>query len=292
MRNFLTFFLSMSAAISSLAHQWDAKAYNANSASQQTAAERLISSYELNPRASLLDVGCGDGKITLSLAQKLSADVVGLDVSPSMIEYARENFVHQDPNLQFVVGDAAKLDYHNQFDYVTSFTALQWVTNQSAAIKGMFDALKPGGNLLVTMPRHYPECLSNAILELAFKAPYNERFAGFELNQVFFGVDEYKRMLSDAGFTNIAVSYVTSHDRFPSLAAFTNFLKQWLPWAQVFTDPMEKDTFMKHLMERYVAYCPVSEDGSVEFLKLQLEATAVKPKESTQSVMSAKTDNL
>jgi trans-aconitate 2-methyltransferase len=270
-------FLLLLAALASHAHVWDAKDYNTNSASQKTAAERLLANHDLNVDGSLLDVGCGDGKITHSLAQKLNGKVVGLDKSQAMIEYGQKTFTPNDPNLEFIVGDAAQLDFHNQFDYVTSFSALQWVPNQKAAMAGMFEALKPGGQLFITMPRHYPECLSNAILDVSTRAPYNQNFVGFQAGQVFFGVDEYQHMLREAGFTNVAVSYVDGHDRFPSVQAFSNFVKQWLPWAQVFTDPSEKEEFMKKLMVRYTAYCPAQADGSVMFLKQQLEAVATKP---------------
>lgn len=276
MRSTLVLF-SLITALSSQADTWNAKDYNANSASQQTAAERLLQGRQLDPEASLLDVGCGDGKITLSLAQKLRGNVVGLDKSPTMITFAQTTFADKDHNLSFVVGDAAAMHYNEQFDYVTSFSALQWVPNQKAAIGGMFDALKPGGQLLISMPKHYPECLSNAVLETISRTPYNTMFNRFEPGQAFYGVNEYHAMLRDAGFENVSVSFVVGHNRFESVAAFSKFVKQWLPWAQVFSDDDQKETFMQQVMKRYVAFCPPADDGSVMFLKDQLEATATKP---------------
>jgi trans-aconitate methyltransferase len=274
MRHFLLVAIFITSAIAA-AHNWDAKDYHAHSASQKHAADRLLANENLDKSAHLLDVGCGDGKITSKLAEQLfEGKVVGLDISPTMIDFARKTFsTHW---LEFVVGDASKIDFHEQFDYITSFSAMQWVRDQKAALAGMHAALKPGGRLLITMPRHYPECLSNALIDLIGQAPYNTRFTGFASGQIFFGVEEYRKLLEGVGFNNIAVAFVDGHDRFPNLAAFTNFVKQWLPWAQVFSDPTEKDLFMTQLMDRYVAYCPAAADGSIVFLKQQLEATATK----------------
>lgn len=275
MRHTILIAILLTSSFTASAHLWDGKDYNANSASQQHAADRLMSKQYLGQAASLLDVGCGDGKITARLADHIEGKVVGLDLSKNMIDFAQRSFTDKT-HLEFVVGDAATLPYENEFDYVTSFSAMQWVRDQKSALIGMHRALKPGGKLLITMPKHYPECLSNALLDITSRKPYNDRFKGFTAGQVFFGVDEYRSLLAEAGFENISVANVDGHDRFANVEAFTNFVKQWLPWAQVFSDVAEKDLFMEAVMERYVAYCPAAEDGTVMFFKQQLEATATK----------------
>lgn len=264
-------------SVASLAHDWNALSYHVHSESQLKTAMRLLSSYQFETSASLLDVGCGDGKITKLIADQLSGPVVGLDISPQMISFAEEHFADPTAQLSFVVGDAAHLHFDNQFDYVTSFTALQWVRDQASALKGIYAALKPNGQVLITMPRHYPECLSNAILDVTTSPTYAKRFSGFEASQVFFGLDEYRQMLAEAGFSSISVAEVDGTNLFEGIPHFQNFVKQWLPWAQAFTDLDEKEVFMNQLMARYVAYCPVKEDGSVVFHKKHLEAFAKKP---------------
>lgn len=275
MRHAILVAIFLTASLTTNADTWDGKDYNANSASQQHAADRLMDKQCLGQAASLLDVGCGDGKITARIADRVEGKVVGLDLSKNMIDFAQRSFAEKT-HLEFVVGDAAKLDYVNEFDYVTSFSAMQWVRDQKEALIGMHRALKPGGRLLITMPKHYPECLSNALLDITSRKPYNDHFKGFSAGQIFFGVDEYRMLLAEAGFDNIIVAAVDGHDRFANVEAFSNFVKQWLPWAQFFSDAAEKDLFMKTVMERYVAYCPTADDGSVMFFKQQLEATATK----------------
>src|SRR5690242_15556652 len=62
-----------------------------------------------------------------------------------MIGQARQNF----PRLQFVLGDAAEMEFRSEFDAVFSNAALHWMKNASQVAEGMADALKPGGRLAV-----------------------------------------------------------------------------------------------------------------------------------------------
>ena len=73
--------------------------------------------------ADVLDVGCGLGRLTSALATD-NRDVVGLDLSPEMIERARLN-VRAAGRVSFVVGDFLALDFGSrQFDCVVCAAAL------------------------------------------------------------------------------------------------------------------------------------------------------------------------
>ena len=69
-------------------------AYAANSAPQEAWARELIRRLNFSGNESVLDVGCGDGKITAALTQMVRrGNVLGLDASPEMIRFARSVFV-------------------------------------------------------------------------------------------------------------------------------------------------------------------------------------------------------
>lgn len=91
---------------------WSAADYASNSAVQQTWARELIIQLNLQGNERILDVGCGDGKITAELARSVPhGSIVGVDASSQMIEFADETFpARKHPNLQFQICDARHIE--------------------------------------------------------------------------------------------------------------------------------------------------------------------------------------
>jgi trans-aconitate methyltransferase len=91
--------------------RWNAADYAANSAAQQIWARELIAQLHLRGDERILDVGCGDGKVTAELARALpKGSVTGIDVSPEMIAFALKTFpAKRNPNLEFHLMDAREI---------------------------------------------------------------------------------------------------------------------------------------------------------------------------------------
>jgi len=91
--------------------RWNAADYAANSVVQQAWARELIARLNLRGDERVLDVGCGDGKVSAEIARAVPrGSVVGVDASPQMIKFARAAFpLGKIPNLQFQVMDARKI---------------------------------------------------------------------------------------------------------------------------------------------------------------------------------------
>ena len=90
---------------------WNAADYAANSAVQQSWARELIARLHLRGDEQVLDVGCGDGKVTAELARAVPrGHVLGVDASPEMIAFARKAFpASKISNLNFQIGDAREI---------------------------------------------------------------------------------------------------------------------------------------------------------------------------------------
>ena len=74
-------------------HRWDPKVYEKSSSAQQKWAEELLSRISIRGDERILDIGCGDGKITAGVAKLVPrGSVVGLDNSREMISFARDRF--------------------------------------------------------------------------------------------------------------------------------------------------------------------------------------------------------
>lgn len=131
----------------------DAEHYRNHSSYQYESAMALIEEHPFKETDNILDVGCGDGRITAELAKRVSlGKAIGLDLSESMIALAASSFTQESyPNLEFHVCNAEEIPYKNQFDVVLSANCLHWVPDKRKAFQGMLDALVPGGSLHILM---------------------------------------------------------------------------------------------------------------------------------------------
>ena len=100
--------------------------------------------------AAILDLGCGPGDLAVELAGRLhEARIVGLDLSPGMIELAQR---HEGPDgqLRFVAGDAARLPFEaGSFDVVVSTLSLHHWAQPDRCFAEIKRVLRPGGVALV-----------------------------------------------------------------------------------------------------------------------------------------------
>src|SRR5207248_3847681 len=112
--------------------EWDAAEYSRRSSLQEAMGQEVLALLDLNGSERILDVGCGDGKITAQIASRASkGSVVGVDPSRDMISFARSHFgPATTPNLRFEVADARRLPFKNEFDLVVSFYVLYWILEQ------------------------------------------------------------------------------------------------------------------------------------------------------------------
>lgn len=92
----------------------ESRGFRQNSTSQERAAEVLISKLELEGNEHVLDIGCGDGKVTAKLASRVPHGcVLGIDSSQDMIDFSQKRLSSpQYANLRFEPGDATRLDFN------------------------------------------------------------------------------------------------------------------------------------------------------------------------------------
>lgn len=111
---------------------------------------RLVSVMELPERGNILDLGCGTGKLTRLIADKMSnGSVVGIDLTPEMIEIARNMLPSKYKKIvDFSLGVGEDLDLPtDSFDVVTSAFTLRNVDNLTKVLSEMRRVVKPGGKV-------------------------------------------------------------------------------------------------------------------------------------------------
>jgi trans-aconitate methyltransferase len=235
----------------------------------------LINGIDFEGVKTLLDVGCGDGKITAALARSLPyGEIIGVDLSPSMIDFAKAAFSGYS-NLTFSVQDAAKIDYYKKFDRITSFTVMQWVLDQKQALISFKKALKPGGRLCIQMPTGLPDAMEQALDQIITSEKWKAYFAEFQAPWRFYQPEEYATLLRGTHLTPTRVETFTKQELFPSREAFQGFLKQWFPYLRPLPADL-KDLFLTELLDAYLQILPVNELGQIRFIVNRLEVEATK----------------
>jgi ubiquinone/menaquinone biosynthesis C-methylase UbiE len=107
----------------------------------------LLERYGLAARARVLDVGCGTGEWSRRVAQLLpEAEVLGVDVLPESVAWARQRHAAVAPRLSFATGDAFALDQRDAcFDLVACRHVLQAIPEPQRVIAELVRVARPGG---------------------------------------------------------------------------------------------------------------------------------------------------
>ncbi len=241
--------------------EWDAVAYFNNSAPQQQLALSYLQKIkESSPRA-ILDIGCGDGKITAFIAQQYpSATVVGIDNSPSMILFAQQHFGHI-PNLSFECIDAAKIRYTNRFDLIVSFFCLHWVEDQDMALRALSRAAVPGANILLLFSIEPDQPILRSMRYANSVEPFAHYFSKYVVPVEPLDPVNTIKVLAEEGCTVHSYSVDAKADIFENKQAFYNYLHA-MPLADALGAALF-DEYIKIVVHHYFTLCPVPENGQV-----------------------------
>lgn len=258
---------------------WSAADYASNSTVQQAWARELIAKLKLRGDERILDVGCGDGKITAEIARAIPRGAaVGVDASPQMIEFAGKTFpASKISNLEFHVTDARKIQFVRKFDVVFSNAALHWVDDHQAFLRGAASVLKPGGRLIVSCggKGNAHDVFLALRPEMRLKR-WREFFRKMEAPYFFHSPDEYKKWLPRFGFKTRSVKLTPKDATYPGADGFATWLRTtWLPYTQRVPENVREE-FIAAVVERYVAKHRIDAKGLVHVRMVRLEIDAVK----------------
>jgi SAM-dependent methyltransferase len=172
--------------------RWYAQDYAKNSRFVQELALPVVDLLAPRPGERILDLGCGDGALTVEIAAA-GADVLGVDLSEELVAAAKAKGL----NIRRLDGHA--LDFDSEFDAVFSNAALHWMRAPDLVIAGVTHALKPGGRFVGELGGHG----NVAAIATAMRAVSVKRGGDPALVAPWFfpTPDEYAELLDKGGFT-------------------------------------------------------------------------------------------
>jgi trans-aconitate 2-methyltransferase len=260
-------------------YNWNAEDYQQNSAAQQQWACELIAKLALTGSEDVLDLGCGDGKVTAEIADRLpNGTVIGIDNSSSMIALARQQYpARRYPNLTFELMDARELGFENQFDVVFSNAVLHWIKDHRLVVEGLFKSLKPKGKILLQMGAKDGVSLYLSVLDQIMLLPeWKSYFQNFEFPYGFMGVEEYEVMLLAAGFQIQRVELIAKDALHANKEKFKGWIRTtWLPYTERVPEG-EREQFIELIATKYLEKKPPDADGRVHVPMVRLEVEAEK----------------
>ena len=259
--------------------KWNAADYAANSAVQQSWAHELIAKLKLRGDEHILDVGCGDGKVTAELARAVPRGLVlGVDASPEMIGFAQKTFQKsENSNLEFQIADARKISTETKFDLVFSNAALHWVDDHEKFLRGAASVLKNGGRLVVSCggKGNAHDVFLALRPEMRLKR-WRDFFRGMPLPYFFYAPGDYEKWLPKFGFRIHTLQLAPKDASYAGADGFAIWLRTtWLPFVQRVPENLREE-FIAAVTQRYLAKHPPDADGSVHVRMVRLEIDAIK----------------
>ncbi|WGS84054.1 class I SAM-dependent methyltransferase [Methylomonas sp. UP202] len=265
-------------------YQWNAEDYRQNSSAQQQWAQELIAKLNLTGTETVLDVGCGDGKVTAEIASHLPhGQVIGIDNSEAMIALAKREYpANRYANLLFQRMDARELKFSGRFDVVFSNAVLHWIDDHIPVIAGMYQSLKPGGRVLLQMGARNGMSEFMAALEQVLTLPqWRDYFAGFSCPYGFKSVEDYQTWLPAAGFAIKRLELIEKHAVHSDAEAFKGWIRTtWLPYTEQ-VPQAKRIQLIEAIATQYLASNPTDANGRVSVLMVRLEVEAEKPRQQT-----------
>ncbi len=202
---------------------WDGKAYDKLAAPQETWARQVLARLPLKGDETVLDAGCGSGRVTRLLLERLpEGRVVGVDGSPSMIETAAEAFAGDD-RVTLITSDLLDLApglLHEHagldaVDAVFSNATFHWIRDHDRLFAGVFSVLRPGAPIVAQCGGEGNVAEWTAAVEAASSEdPFAEHIGGFRPWN-FYGPEQTEARLRRAGFVEVECGLVEADPVYP-----------------------------------------------------------------------------
>lgn len=204
---------------------WSAEKYKKFSSAQEESGKYFIEMYPFRGDEAVLDIGCGDGRTTETIAARVPrGTVLGIDPSADMIALAQKSFA-AIKNLSFKQASAEELNAMAHFDLIVSFHALHYATDHLRVLHNVHTALKPHGVFTALMGGGNQQDMAAVFSREPWKNLIGNKMKWNAKNE-----SEYRALLEEAGFSDFEVETVAAPITYPTKEALFNWLMTFIPF--------------------------------------------------------------
>jgi trans-aconitate 2-methyltransferase len=258
---------------------WNPVEYVQNAEAQQNWAKDLLDEVQKRGDEAILDVGCGNGKITADFAKMLpDSRIVGVDSSAEMIAYANRTYPNTIyPNLLFNQVDARPLHFQEEFDLCFSNATLNWVNNHQDFLNEASQVLRTGGRLVVSCSgKSSAKEILDIFAELMQMENWQPYFRDFQDTYSFYSDKDYSAWLVAARFKVEQLKMIPHDITHPGRGEFRNWVyTTWMPFTHCV--PIDqRDDFIDHFVDKYLETHPLDKWGYSHVNMVKLEASLLK----------------
>jgi trans-aconitate 2-methyltransferase len=177
---------------------WDGRSYDRISGPMEALGREVLARLPLRGDEVVLDAGCGSGRITEALIERVpDGHVIAVDASRSMVDAALERL----PGADVRCLDLLELELGEPVDAILSTATFHWIADHERLFARLRAALRPGGRLVAQCGgRANIDVLRGKANEVRAREPYARHFNGWEPPWNYAGPEDTHRRLLAAGF--------------------------------------------------------------------------------------------
>lgn len=254
--------------------EWNADAYHRVSTPQFDWGTAVLERLPLDGSELILDVGCGTGRLTEKLLERLPRGcVVCVDLSSNMLQVARDVLRPRfGDRVHITLADAASLPVVERADAIFSTATFHWVLDHPRLFRSLHAALKPGGRVVAQCGGRGNLARLHDRADTLIRDPrFAPHFTAWQEPWEFADAATTAQRLSEAGFEDIRTSVIPSPILQPDAAAYHTFITTVIcrPHLAHLPDRALRDAFVEDLTAQAAADDPPFE---LDYWRLNLDA--------------------
>jgi trans-aconitate methyltransferase len=261
------------------ANDWSGASYSDEARLQLRWADRFFfQNKKFEGNEAVLDIGCGDGRLTGRIAALLPCGwVIGIDQSESMVQAAHRILL---PNLSFLVVDGQDSHFYaahpETFDLIVAFHSVHWMEDQQALFRGVMTALKPNGCFLARISSDGFDPVQEIADRLIQSREWEEFGLHFSDPIRRLSKKDLTVMIEEIGLEIVRLEATQEDDLFEEIEPLKRQIASWLPHIQGMSQ-RQKQLFLDELVGSYLDQFPPDEEGKIHLYDSYLEVEAYKP---------------
>ena len=226
--------------------EWDAATYDRVANPQARWGRAVVARLDLTGTERVLDAGCGTGRVTEQVLERLPGGrVIGLDGSSAMAGQARERLSAHSARLSLVVADlAGPLPLATaSVDAIISTATFHWIADHDALFNHLAVVLRPGGQLVAQFGGHGNiASVSRAVRQVTGDDAELRTYPTAE---------QTEQRLARSGFTDIEAWLTPEPTRYASREELEEFMATVILWPHLARlDPVERPAFVRAVADR------------------------------------------